>query len=275
MAEVKVNKGEQSAQPGGQQGGQQGGTTSSGSPTGQTPGQAGEMSSGQSPAGGMQRGGAGGRGGYGGGYGMTRRESPLESLFSLSPRDFFSANPFELMQRFSDEFNRLAEGFGLSRGGFSQSGGRPGGQMGGQMSGPITGLTGQMSWAPAVEISERGNNLVICAELPGLSKDDVNVEVTDEGLIISGERKRQHEERREGYYRTERSYGNFYRFIPLGENFDTEQARAEFNNGVLEITIPMPATEQRRRQIPIGEGGQRGTSQGEPQGGQTKTAGGF
>jgi HSP20 family protein len=139
------------------------------------------------------------------------------------------------------------------------------------MSSPMSGLMGQMSWTPAVEISERDNNLVICAELPGLSKEDVNVEVTDEGLIISGERKRQNEERREGYYRSERSYGNFYRFIPLGENFDAEQARAEFSNGVLEITIPMPATEQRRRQIPIGEGGQRN----EPQGGQTKTAGGL
>ena len=95
-------------------------------------------------------------------------------------------------------------------------------------------------------------NLVVRADLPGLNKDDVKIEVTDDGLVIRGERKNEHEERGEGFYRGERSYGQFYRLIPLPDDIDTDQMRADFSNGVLEITVPVPEREQRRREIPIG-----------------------
>jgi len=172
-------------------------------------------------------------------------------MFSLSPRDFFSLSPFEMMRRFTDEMDRAFENFGLTRG--------------------FGGETGM--WSPPVEVFEREGNLVVRAELPGLNKDEVKVEITDDGLVIQGERKREHEENRQGFYRSERSYGSFYRFIPLGEEVNAEQARANFNNGILEVTVPVSATQQRRRQIPIGESaGQTQTTAGETTGGrQAKT----
>jgi HSP20 family molecular chaperone IbpA len=73
-----------------------------------------------------------------------------------------------------------------------------------------------------------------------LTKDDVNVEITDDAINISGERRNEDEERREGYYRSERSYGGFFRSIQLPEGANAEDANATFNNGVLEITMEAP-----------------------------------
>ena len=104
---------------------------------------------------------------------------------------------------------------------------------------------------------ERDGNLVVSAELPGLNKEDVKVEVTADGLIIQGERKREHEEDRGGVHRSERSYGSFYRSIPLPEGANIEQAKAQFNNGVLEVRVPIPKSQQKTRQIPIEAGEER------------------
>lgn len=184
----------------------------------------------------MQTGGNRGQSG-----GIERRGSYTPSVFSLSPRDFFNSNPFELMRRFTEEMDRAFEGWGLSRGNW------PGNEA--------------TLWSPAVEVFERGNNLIVRAELPGLNKDDVKVEMTDEGLIIQGERKREHEEKHEGFYRSERSYGQFHRMIPLPEGANADQAKAQFEHGVLEISVPIPESQRRRRTIPIGEGGISGQVQ--------------
>lgn len=174
------------------------------------------------------------------GPGIARRSSYFPSLFSFGPREIFSASPFELMRRFSDEMNRVFEDFGLSARETPR--------------GLSAGGSQVTRWSPTIEVFQREGNLVVRAELPGLNKDDVQAEVTDEGLVIHGERKSEHEERREGLYRSERSYGQFYRLIPLPDDIDAEQVRAQFNQGVLEITIPIPeAQKQRRRQVPIGE----------------------
>ena len=117
-------------------------------------------------------------------------------------------------------------------------------------------MTQMGMWAPAIEVFQKEGNLIVRAELPGVNKDDVNVQVTDDGLVIQGERKEEHEENREGFYRSERSYGHFYRLIPLPDDIHTDQVRADFNNGVLEITVPVPQTQQRRREIPISAEGQ-------------------
>jgi HSP20 family protein len=181
-----------------------------------------------------------GQGGQSGGW-LQRRGSYFPSLFSLSPRDFFSTSPFELMRRFTEEMDRAFEDWGLARG---------------------TRLGETALWSPAVEVFERDNNLVVRAELPGLNKDDVKVEMTDNGLIIQGERKREHEEQGEGFYRSERSYGQFYRLIPLPEGANAEQARAQFENGILEVSVPVPESQRRRRSIPIETGsGQAAQSQ--------------
>ena len=101
---------------------------------------------------------------------------------------------------------------------------------------------------------QRDNELVITADLPGLSKDEVTVDVTDNVLTLQGERKREHEEEKEGIYRSERSYGSFYRAIPLPEGAITEQARATFRDGVLEIRLPAPPASTKGRRIEIQEG---------------------
>lgn len=168
------------------------------------------------------------------GGGLATRSAYSPSLFALSPRNFFSTSPFELMRRFTEEMDRAFENFGFSRG---------------------FGESEMAMWRPAVEVFERDNNLVVRAELPGLKKEDIKVEMTDEGLTIQGERKREHEEQGEGFYRSERSYGKFYRVIPLPEDANAEQVQAQFNNGVLEVSVPVPETRRRRREIPIGAEG--------------------
>jgi HSP20 family protein len=144
----------------------------------------------------------------------------------LTPSDFFSSSPFSLMRRFSEEMDR-------SFGRLFQAEGR------------------ESFWSPAIEVAERNGQLKVRAELPGLKPEDVHVEVTNDQLVIRGERKYEHEENAQGVYRTERHYGQFYRAIPLPENASTEQAKAEFRNGVLEIGIPVPEQKSARREVPI------------------------
>ena len=89
---------------------------------------------------------------------------------------------------------------------------------------------------------------------PGLTKDDVKVELTDKMMLISGERKEEKEEKREGFYRSERSYGTFIaRFSPEGKRKHFENTAATFRNGVLEITMPMLKAEPTIRKIEINE----------------------
>jgi HSP20 family protein len=89
------------------------------------------------------------------------------------------------------------------------------------------------------------------AELPGLKPEDVKVELTDNALVIQGERKYEHEENKSGVYRSERRYGQFYREIPLPQGANAEQVKAQFNNGVLEVTLPVPEPTSNRRRIPV------------------------
>jgi HSP20 family protein len=101
----------------------------------------------------------------------------------------------------------------------------------------------------------RNNELVVRADLPGLNKDDVKVDVTEDSITIQGERKREQEEEREGVYRSERAYGSFYRVIPLPEGTIADQAKATFKDGVLEVTMPAPPEQVRRgRRVEITEG---------------------
>ena len=78
--------------------------------------------------------------------------------------------------------------------------------------------------------------------------------MTPDGLLIQGEKKEEHEEKKDGVVRSERRYGTFVRLIPLPEGANTEQANAQFNNGVLEVTIPVAEEKSQRRQIPIHQG---------------------
>jgi HSP20 family protein len=114
--------------------------------------------------------------------------------------------------------------------------------------------TGDIVWAPAVEVSEREGNYVVRAELPGLKPEDVKLEIENDALVLQGERKVEREEDKGGVHRTEIRYGRFYRSIPLPEGANVAQARARFENGVLEVTVPVPEEKLQRKQIPIQSG---------------------
>jgi HSP20 family protein len=115
------------------------------------------------------------------------------------------------------------------------------------------GSRGMEGWVPAIDVQQCGGSLVVSAELPGLKRDDVKVELTDEALIIEGERKREHKDDHEGYHRRERSYGRFYRAISLPEGAKTDQAKAELKDGVLRVSIPVQESKKKLREVPIQE----------------------
>jgi HSP20 family protein len=155
----------------------------------------------------------------------------------MAPSEFFTASPFSLMRRMTEDMDRMFEEFGFGRG---------------------HGDRGM--WSPAMEIVERDGQYIVHADLPGLKPEEVKVELTDDALVIEGERKSQYEDNQGGVQRSERRYGHFYRTVPLPEGTNPEQVRARFENGVLEVTMPVPEQKSNRRQIPI-----EGVSQQQPQ----------
>jgi HSP20 family protein len=102
-------------------------------------------------------------------------------------------------------------------------------------------------WVPAMDLVETEDHFVLRADLPGLEEADINLEVEDNVLTLSGERKAEHEEQREGYYRVERSFGAFRRSLTLPEGVDPEGVTAAFERGVLEVRIPKPEERKPRR----------------------------
>ncbi len=154
-------------------------------------------------------------------------------------------NPFHVFRRISDEmdrwFDRALNGYPTQQGDSMQSlqqqFNRPG------------------MWAPRIEAFQRGDEFVVRAELPGLKKDDVRVNVTEDSIVIEGERRDEFENTHGDVYHSERSYGSFYRQIPLPEGAIGENANATFKNGVLEVTLQAPPSEVRRgRSVDIKEG---------------------
>jgi HSP20 family protein len=159
------------------------------------------------------------------GRGLTRGYDP--SGLSLLPGDLFRLGPGHLFRRMSEEMDRVLGDYGLHRG------------------------ESRGMWSPAIEVSQHEGSFTVRAELPGLKPDDVKLEITDDAITIEGERKDEHEETRGGRHMSECHYGQFYRNIPLPEGANGEQARARFENGVLEILVPVQEPVNKRRQIPI------------------------
>ena len=106
-------------------------------------------------------------------------------------------------------------------------------------------------WAPTVEVKEETGKFRVSAELPGVKPEELKVHVTDEAVILEGERKHEKEEKREGFYHSERSYGRFYRSIPLPKGADTDKASAAYADGILEIAIPIAESKAKTREIPV------------------------
>lgn len=143
-------------------------------------------------------------------------------------------DPFTLMDRMRDEFDRLFEGFGSHRLAPTWP------------AFPALQFKTEAMWMPALEVSEKNGNWVVKADLPGMKKEDVTVEVTPEGLTLKGERKTEftEEKKEEGYFRTERTYGEFCRFVPLPEGAMVDNITASFTDGVLEVITPVPKVEK-------------------------------
>jgi HSP20 family protein len=119
--------------------------------------------------------------------------------------------------------------------------------------GPVT-TSESVAWSPKIDVFERDNRLVTRVDLPGMRKEDVSVEVTDGHLALSGERKREREEKKDNFYRTEREYGRFYRAVPLPEGAKLEDVKATFLDGVLEVSVRLPArSEASVRKVQIEE----------------------
>ena len=137
----------------------------------------------------------------------------------------FALSPFAMMREFTNEMDRLFRG------------------------GAGTDLP---AWAPTMDVQQCNGNLVVSAELPGLKKEDVKVEVTDENtLMIQGERKQEHKQDHEGYHQWERHYGRFYRAIALPEGAKSDQVKAELKDGILKISIPVSEAAKKSRQVPV------------------------
>jgi len=113
---------------------------------------------------------------------------------------------------------------------------------------PLAGA--ESAWSPAVDILEKGDNLVIRAEVPGIERDAIDVKVEDNTLILSGERVRETEEEGSQAYRRERVYGSFVRSFNLPKTVDAARITAHYKNGVLEITVPK-AEEAKPRKIDV------------------------
>jgi HSP20 family protein len=114
--------------------------------------------------------------------------------------------------------------------------------------------TATRRWIPPMDLVETEDHFVLKADLPGLTESDVNIEVESNVLTISGERKTEHEAKKDGYYRLERSMGSFSRSLTLPEGIDAEAVTASFDGGVLEVRIPKPA-EAKPRRVQIGVSG--------------------
>ena len=149
-----------------------------------------------------------------------------------------AATPFEFMRRFGEEMDKLVGDFDFGRGWLPPA-----------LARGTPGL-----WAPQIEMFEQDGELIVRADLPGLTKDDVNVEIDNDAITIEGERRGEQNENRDGFYRSERSYGKFYRRLPLPDGVEPENANATFRDGVLEITMDVPKrSESKPRKVNISE----------------------
>ncbi len=162
------------------------------------------------------------------------------------------ANPFATMRRLMNDMDRFLSGFGF---GPSSS-----------LFGPVTPfeMIERDVWTPAIETFEREGKLVLRTDLPGLRREDVNVEIIGNELVVSGERKQEKERTAGGRHYSERRYGSFERRLTLPEGIKEENIEASFDNGVLEVSLAVPGRETHKIEVKSGSskkaegGGQEG-----------------
>ncbi len=131
----------------------------------------------------------------------------------------WSVDPFSELEALQREMNRL---FDLSYSGKS-----------GQDTSLLAG-----NWSPAIDVYDSKDNLLVKAEIPGLSKDEIHVSIQDDQLVIQGEKKQDQEVKEENFYKTERFYGSFYRSVQLPSAIEADKVNAKYEDGVLSLTLP-------------------------------------
>jgi HSP20 family protein len=161
-------------------------------------------------------------------------------------------SPFALMRRFSEDVDRMFSAFGFGTFGNFGSMNRQLDRTG-RSRGMLGTSSGMSTISPSVNVFTRGDDLVVSADLPGIKPEDVHVDIEGNNLIIQGETSTRNDNKGDrGYWYSESSYGSFYRSIPLPPGTPSEQATAQYNNGVLEVTLPGAARSvQQPRRIPI------------------------
>ena len=147
-----------------------------------------------------------------------------------------STDPFLSLHR---EMNRLFDDV-LRGTGLAQGGGQ--------------GIAGSMI-APQINVSETANEIRVTAELPGITENDIQIDLNDDILVIRGEKKFEREDEKENFHFVERSYGTFQRALQLPMAVDPEKVQANFENGVLTVTLPKTAQQERSRRIRVQTGG--------------------
>jgi HSP20 family protein len=189
-------------------------------------------------------------------HATTERSAMAEKNTDIATRQsegmtrqrYEGGHPFRMLERFVDEIDSMFDDIGSGRG---WSALRPSRNLLRQRP---TGTPIEY-WAPQIEISQQNNELVVRADLPGMKREDISVDIRENELTISGERRQEQENNSNGYYQSERSYGSFYRVIPLPDGAMADQANATFRNGVLEIRMPAPPEQVTRgRKLEIKEG---------------------
>ena len=174
---------------------------------------------------------------------MEEKQEKKE-LAPVQEKPTTASTPFTFMRRFATDMEQLFEEFQGFR--FPSLFGRE--------FFPFTRELEHVGWVPRMEVLRTNGEFIVRADLPGMKKENVEVEIKENVLTLSGERKEEKEDKREGYYRSERSYGTFYRQIPLPEGAKIDTAKAEFKDGVLEIMMQAPKQEPQVRRLEIKQG---------------------
>ncbi len=151
----------------------------------------------------------------------VERATTAPVVTAPAPAQHESVTPFRTVEKFADEVGRIFDDFGLGR-----------------IWNRVPGGSELMAWAPHVDVTQHKGHILIRADLPGMDRNDVKVNVSQDAVTIHGERHRSQEEERDGVFRSERNYGAFYRTIALPPGTATDQVKASFKNGVLEIRLP-------------------------------------
>jgi HSP20 family protein len=199
--------------------------------------------------------------------GTPRRPSGSSSMSSRDPYSSSGSwpDPFSQFRRLTEQMDRWFDTMGV---------GRTNNRMAGPNDNPWTPNMPDL-WAPELETFLRDDQFVIRMDLPGINKDEVNVEVTDDSVVIHGDRQKTHEEDRDGFYRSERTYGRFYREVQLPEGAQPDTAKANYRDGVLEVSVTAPPRQVNRpRRVEIGSSttSERDERQRSASGSQTSSA---